>query len=581
LKAGGKLILKKSKFISFAQVAILYALAVVCSVALAQGMQSTAAQAKVLAEAHAWQRVVELLEPVQKRSADEQYWYGSALAHMDRWEEAGAAFAAGGRMAPRDARFPEERAGVAFHEKRYAAAAKLLRRVLRLNPEDTYAKDFLATVYYLEGNLPAALKYWNMVGKPQIAAVRQDPPLKVDAALLDRAFVFAPESELHLRDFLNTQTRLDGLGIFPYYSLGLEARQDGRFDAALRARETNGFGMSHWQTLAMIAVGLPFQSVHLDGTNLRHRAINLKSMYRWDAQKRRVQAELSMPFERRAAYRLNVGLDLRGENWVVRDSFTGPAPSLGSMNMRREALSFDLASHAAEKLEWRAGAEVSHRDFRSVVDGSALTTDLLAKGYALKQMTRVESVVWRVPERRFKVDAAGESDAGRVWSAGGEAFEKLSGTIAWHWYPQAHGGDYEMSHQVRGGKTFGKIPFDELYMLGLERDNDLPMRAHIGSRGGKKGSAPLGRDYLLSNFDFRKDIYNNGLVALQAGPFVDIGAIDDPAPALGSHQWLYDVGGEARVRAFGYGIGISYGTDVHNGNHAFYVTLLPAGRETK
>ena len=34
-------------------------------------------------------------------------------------------------------------------------------------------------------------------------------------------------------------------------------------------------------------------------------------------------------------------------------------------------------------------------------------------------------------------------------------------------------------------------------MLGLERDNDLWMRSHLGARNGLKGSAPLGRRYYL------------------------------------------------------------------------------------
>ena len=43
-------------------------------------------------------------------------------------------------------------------------------------------------------------------------------------------------------------------------------------------------------------------------------------------------------------------------------------------------------------------------------------------------------------------------------------------------------------------RRLGKFPFDELFMLGLERDNDLEMRGHIGTRDGRKGSAPLGRE---------------------------------------------------------------------------------------
>jgi hypothetical protein len=74
-----------------------------------------------------------------------------------------------------------------------------------------------------------------------------------------------------------------------------------------------------------------------------------------------------------------------------------------------------------------------------------------------------------------------------------------------------------MQQEVRAGKTFGQLPFDELLMLGLERDNDLPMRAHIGTRDGLKGSAPMGRDYFLSNWEMDKNLYGNGIFISQTG----------------------------------------------------------------
>ncbi len=108
------------------------------------------------------------------------------------------AFAAGARLQPGDKRFPLELAGVAFKQKQYTQAARYLRRALHLDPNDSYGNDFLGTVYFLQGNIEAALKYWNHVDKPQIAEVRTQPTPQVNAALLDRAFVFAPASTLRL-----------------------------------------------------------------------------------------------------------------------------------------------------------------------------------------------------------------------------------------------------------------------------------------------------------------------------------------------------------------------------------------------
>ncbi len=116
-------------------------------------------------------------------------------------------------------------------------------------------------------------------------------------------------------------------------------------------------------------------------------------------------------------------------------------------------------------------------------------------------------------------------------------------------------------------------------MLGLERDNDLPMRAHIGTRDGRKGSAPLGRNYFLATWEADKNIYGNGIVVLKLGPFLDTGKIDtgkiaDPSAALGSHKWLWDTGAQAKLKVFGTGVVFSYGKDLRSGNNAFYLALL-------
>ena len=119
------------------------------------------------------------------------------------------------------------------------------------------------------------------------------------------------------------------------------------------------------------------------------------------------------------------------------------------------------------------------------------------------------------------------------------------------------------------------MPFDELFMLGLERDNDLAMRAHIGTRDGRKGSAPLGRDYFLASWETDKNVYGNGLVKLKFGPFLDIGKIADSSTALGSQKWLWDIGTQAKLSIFGRIVAFSYGKDLRSENNAFYVKLLP------
>jgi len=129
--------------------------------------------------------------------------------------------------------------------------------------------------------------------------------------------------------------------------------------------------------------------------------------------------------------------------------------------------------------------------------------------------------------------------------------------------------------QIRSAGTSGQVPFDEFYMLGLERDNDLWMRAHIGTRDGRKGSAPLGRRYFLLNSEIDKNLYSSGLMTVKLSPFLDSGKIIDPSGNLGSQKWLWDAGLQAKLRALGVGVAFVYGKDLRSGNHAFYFT---AGR---
>jgi len=514
-----------------------------------------------------WLDAVSAAESLPKRTADLDFYYGTALARLERWNDAQRVFQEGSRLKPRDERFPVELAGVEFKQKRYPAAAAQLRRALELAPDDSYANNFLASVYFLEGNLEAALKYWNRVGKPRISAVMPDPAPRINPALLDHALAFSPASTLELPDLLTSEARVRGLGIFSEFRFDLLARPDGAFDVILRNQERDGWGHGAEEILLHLFRGLPAQTVTPEYFNLRGEAVNIESRFRWDAQKRRAQASISGPFSgAKRHYRL--GLDLRNENWNLLTSFAGPAEELGSFNLRREAVSADFTSFSSGRWDWSAGAELSHRDFRSVAPGSALTGGLLAEGFQLKQRDRLNVDLWRLPEKRMDFSSTASFEVGRIWSEPEHSFVKLQGVLRFHWLPRAEGDDYEIQHRILAGRTFGDPPVDEFFALGMLGDNDLWMRAHETTRDGKKGSGPMGRRYFISNWDLDKNVFHKSGIGLKIGPFVDTGAIADDSPALGSHKWLCDVGVQAKVRVLGLGVAVIFGKDLRSGNHA-------------
>jgi hypothetical protein len=551
-------------------IAVLIA-ALCCLHARAQTDPTSAA--KQLFEQERWSELVQLLQQRPRNSADLDYYYGVAFAHLERWVEAGSALSDGQRLSPRDKRFPIEMAGVAFKQKKYGEARHDLHRALRLDGKDEYANEFLATVYFLEGNLEAALKYWNRIGNPEIAEVRSEPGLKVRPALLDHAFAFAPASTLTLDELLASNVRLRDLEIFPTYKLNLEARPDGKFDAIFRAQELNGFGNTKLQALVRMFSGILFEEITPEYYNMRGSGTNIISLLRFDTDKRRALAAINGPLGGSPKWRYRVGADLRNENWTVQTSFTGPSTMLGATNLRRESVGAEISRFVGARWTWTVGVELSHRDFRNVIPGVALTPELLGKGYQIKQKAQFTYELWRSPEKRLVISGSGSSQAGRLWSQPGESFGKLQGTVAMHWFPHEQGDDYETQWRVHAGKTFGQIPFDELFMLGVDRDNDLPLRAHIGTRHGQKGSAPLGRNYFLSNWESDKHVYSNGIFTVKLGPFLDTGKILDSSTTLGPHKWLFDIGPQAKLNVLGVGVVLLYGKDLRTGNNAFYANV--------
>lgn len=537
-----------------------------------------AGQLKQLSAQERWQDVINLAESSLVRSSpadppDLDYYYGMALAHAGRRDDAAWVFESAARRFPQDKRFPEELAGIAFQQKNYPRAGAYLRRALRIDPADSYANEFLATIYFLRENPEAALKYWNRLNRPRIENVLTQPKPRLDPALLDSAFAFSPAETLLLSDLLTTESRVAALEIFPTSRFDLIARENGAFDLMFRSQERNGWGSSTLDGLAGLFRGLPYQTIYPALWNLKDEAMNLQGMLRWDPEKRRAQASISSPWHHNAKWHYRMSTDLRNENWDILPSFTGPAPLLGALNLRREAGSIEIAGFPSGRWNWSTGMELSHRDYRGVVPGVALTPQLLSEGFQLKNTAQINYTLYRIPEKRFSLQGSVSSQLARIWSSPPHVFEKLQAALTPHWFPQSHGEDYETHGAIRAGRTFGDLPFDELFMLGVERDNDLWLRAHIGTRDGRKGSAPLGRNYYLGDWETDKILYSNGLITFKLGPFLDTGKIMDPIPGLGSKKWLWDTGAQVKVRVLGVVVGLSYGKDLRSGNNAIYTTV--------
>jgi len=535
---------------------------------------------KKLYEQKEWEGVLREAQGPPQQSPDFDYYAGMALSHLDRWAQARDAFSNGTRKAPRDARFLTERAGAEYKLNNFAATKRDLRRSMRLDPSDSYVAEFLGTIYLLEGNLQAALKYWNLINKPRLAAVEAIPQPKTTKLLLDRAVLFSPPGVLNATRFLQTGAFLENLGTFPNWQLKLSpvtsSSNSDDYEATLRLSERNGWGSSLLDGTISLLRGLPYGTIYPSYYNLRGDAINLDSLARWDSQKRRVAASVEFPLFQQPAKRLRVFVDARNENWNLSQTFSGSVMPITNLNLKRFAGGAELHLIEAARWDLTAGLEAISREFRNVPASlRGVATPFFTDSRTLDTWLGAHRTLLRVPERRFTLDGQAEFRAGRNYGSGLGAFASLNGELKSRWLPKARGDDYEFLSRLRGGDTFGDVPLDQLFQLGVERDNGLWLRGHPGTLDGRKGRAPLGRRYLLLNSELYKTVYDAAFFRVQLGPFFDTGAIADPSGLFGSQKWLFDTGIQARLRVLGsVGILLSYGRDLRSGTAAFYGTSV-------
>ncbi len=498
---------------------------------------------------------------------DEDYRQGMNLAREGKWREARLAFLQGQAQDPFEARYALQLAGVALREGDHASARRHLARALGLDPGNAYARHFLGTIYYLEGNLEAAVKTWNQVGRPRIEGLRMELPAGVDPVLVERALRVSSSGLLKWEDLLHSQARLDLLDAFSDHRFDLVARENGAFDLRLRARRGGLQAERGVGRFAGALGSLPFQTLDLR-LSPEESPFTLASSLRWHPDRRRLNSSLSGPLGGDPGWRYRLHLDGRQENWNVsaadgRASFKDPEFSMSKLETGMQ-----VTSVPAARWKWSSGILLSHRAFGSTVP---VPDALFEPGWVLKQVSAVEHQLVRTPERGLTVRSFGQGELGRRLARDQGSFSKVSGGLRLRW---AASEDYLLSGAFRGGAALGNLPFDELFVMGLERDTDLWMRAHVGTRRGKKGSAPLGTRYLLLNWELDRTLHGRGPLKVQGGPFLDSGKSFDTAGRFGTDRWLWDAGLQVKLRAFGSPVVLfSWGRDLRTGRVSLYATL--------
>lgn len=538
----------------------------------AEDLSSLEARVKLLYDSGHFAEAAQLSEGQSSLSATLLLYRGLSLARTGQLPAAATAFEKGLHEFPGDKRFPLELAGVAYSEKDTAKAKRLLHRALTLDRRDKYGNDFLGTLYLLDGNLAAALFHWNRIGKPVLQDVHFEPVPPLTPLLRERTFALSGGQTFTLARLRAAEANLGRLDVLPEvrYDL-LPRRQDDRYELLIRtvplARPLVGWVGRLLPSLRQ----LPYQGLALDADNLRQRAINLNVLGRWDPDKRRINVALSGPLKENPRTEYRFFVDLRNETWNLQSQFFSMPGGMRDLLVKKAEAGGEFAFGLSPRLQWTLRGSLAYRSF-----GQAPRDPLFARGWTAQLDNRFDYLLWDSPDRRLRIDSFASLRIGRLFSQTPSRLITTRAVARALWFPQAKGDRYEVTQRLGAGRIFGAAPLDEVFILGMERDNDqdLWLRGIAGTRNGQKGNAPFGREYVIGQTDVSRKFFELPLVRVYAGPFFDIGAVGDSSHRYGSRGVLYNTGVQASMKTLGsVTLTLVYGRDLTSGRGVFYTAV--------
>jgi hypothetical protein len=531
----------------------------------------------------AWRGVLLVLLLLAARSAFAQSSPGEAhelaltLSRQSRWEEARTMLLRAHASWPKDTLLLIDLSGVYYRLGDRRAAITYARRALQLSPADSYGRNLLATLYLLDGRLDAAVRHWNAIGRPPLRrlVIPDDPG--VEPALLRKALPPVDDPFLSLNALRASRIDVERLRVYGAYRLELVPAEDERFDLRFQAFEGGELHRGWLGRLLPMARSLPYQAVHVDFPNIRASAFRFDSLWRWDRNKKRALLSLEGPLFRDPRWRAELTSDLREEIWDVsgatsRNQFAKP------FLMRREELSLRATRRVSSRLIAGAGLTYTQRRFPVTSefhsDAAApqpLEANALQDGHSGHLSGTLQYWAIHLPARRFHLWTTVTTDLGRFLNHGNYFRARMDWRAEWS---PDEAGVWNVEAHLRGARSGGRLPFDHLFVMGMERDHDVWLRGRAATRRGRKGASPLARDYVVAQTHVARELYRHPAVRVGAGPFVDAGKGWDPGGPFGSRSVLVDAGIQANLHLLtGVKVSFVYGRNLRDGGGVFYTAV--------
>lgn len=507
-------------------------------------------------------------------TAELRHLLGLCAAFQGRLDEAERELLAAIRIDPSFADSRIEIGGLYFKQKRYGESERALRLALVLRPNDVYARDLLATVYFIHGSQERALAEWNKVDKPVLDELVISEAGIPHPRLLERELCFRHGRLIRPGGVRESRRRLDKIDCFSGVTFTLRpspGSEDGA-DLLVAGREESGFGPGAAAAAVSGLRDIVHRTVYLDYKNVAHRGVSLHAAYRWDPNQKmgefavRAPRLLGTPFYYRLGYR-----DTR-DRWLF-ESAEGAAEDAEFTESGQE-IRLDVDHILNDRIGLDHHVRVKRTSFLPVTGtppGDEGTRIVWGGDYTFLLTGRPAPAPTATLGLHYDLAGSGGGD--------GKGFAKsvLTAEIVKPLGPELSGAaSGRLTGRMAWGLASDATPFDEYFLLGVGPEVEYLLRAYRTAAAGKLGSSPLGRRFLLMNVDYLRALGRLALIRFEGGLFFDAGRVAGAPPVLQGQpeSWITDLGACLAARIFQVDLRISYAHSLVDGRQAIYLSAI-------
>jgi len=466
---------------------------------------------------------------------------GITLAKQERWSEAGETLEKTIVLQPDFVSGYLELAGVRHKEGARQDAIRLLRTAIMLDSENSYGRNFLATLAYLENHQMEALHHWNIVGEPRINEIKYVTPSKTSPELIEGLFRLNEGEVLRRERIMNIRWIQERLQLkTDFYWVLQPLTDDQRWDLQITLNQKNSLFFKRKlliQNIPRIAFN---QEIIAEFQSTSNQSFG--GLLRWDEFRKKAMLRSAFPFILSGSDILHIEVDFRDEAWRQTESDTDFSLKTTSLSGNYEHAFRD----GRQSLSLHAGYR--HQDFR-FEKGTfpSKSPHVAVLGLGWKQRFDLNE------EDSRQLDLFTRMDQITLLNETHKSTYRLTSGFRMNWLLREQKRT-RMVASLRAGLAGKLLPLDNYFSLGIGPDSPLALRAHPTLHEGRRGFSPIGREFALANVELSQQLFRWKFLRVDGFLFIDSAFVGQSPFGSYQNKWFNDVGGGVRLMAFGQNI---------------------------